>query len=85
MKIICTQENLNKGLSIVSNIADKNTNLPILNNVLLKASKNGLELITTNLEIGIKTFIRSKLQKRVSLLLMLNYLIVLLIYYQEKI
>ena len=61
MKIICTQENLNKGLSIVSNIADKNTNLPILNNVLLKASKNGLELITTNLEIGIKTFIRSKI------------------------
>ncbi len=60
MKIICTQENLHKGLNIVSNIADKNTNLPILNNVLLKASKDGLELITTDLEIGIKVFVRGK-------------------------
>ena len=35
MKIVCTQENLNKGLSLVSNIANKSSNLPILNNVLL--------------------------------------------------
>lgn len=63
MKLICTQENLNKGLNLVSYLANKNTNLPILNNVLLKASKNGLTLITTNLEIGIKVFIRSKVEE----------------------
>ncbi len=63
MKLICTQENLNKGLNLVSYLADKNTNLPILNNVLLKATKNGLTLITTNLEIGIKVFIRSKVEE----------------------
>ncbi len=60
MKIICTQENLNKGLNLVSHIANKNSNLPILNNVLFKANKDGLTLITTDLEIGIKVFVRSK-------------------------
>lgn len=60
MKIICTQENLNKGLNLVSHIANKNNNLPILSNVLLKANKEGLTLITTDLEIGIKVFVRSK-------------------------
>lgn len=63
MKFTCTQENLNKGLGLVSNIANKNSNLPILNNVLLKADKNGLTLITTDLEIGIKAFIRGKVDE----------------------
>ena len=63
MKIVCTQENLNKGFNLVSNIANKSTNLPILNNVLLKADKEGLILITTDLEIGIKVFVRSKIEE----------------------
>jgi DNA polymerase-3 subunit beta len=63
MKITCTQENLNKGLSLVSHIANKNSNLPILNNVLFKAVKDGLTLITTDLEIGIKVFVRSKIEE----------------------
>ena len=64
MKIVCTQENLNKGLSLVSNIANKSSNLPILNNVLLKADKEGLTLITTDLEIGIKALVRSKIEEQ---------------------
>jgi len=63
MKIVCTQENLNKGLSLVSNIANKSSNLPILNNVLLKADKDGLTLITTDLELGIKVSIRGKIDE----------------------
>ncbi|KKP91849.1 MAG: polymerase III subunit beta protein [Parcubacteria group bacterium GW2011_GWA2_36_10] len=63
MKLTCTQENLNKGLSLVSHIANKNNNLPILNNVLLKADKNGLLLVTTDLEIGIKAFVRGKVDE----------------------
>ena len=53
MKISCTQENLNKGLSVISHLANKNTNLPILNNVLLKTQEGGVLLTATNLEIGI--------------------------------
>lgn len=63
MKIVCTQENLNKGLSLVSNIANKSSNLPILNNVLLKADKEGLTFITTDLEIGIKVSVRGKIEE----------------------
>ncbi len=63
MKLTCTQENLNQGLNIVSHIANKNNNLPILNNVLLKADKNGLTLTTTDLEIGIKAFVRGKVEE----------------------
>ncbi|OGY41108.1 MAG: DNA polymerase III subunit beta, partial [Candidatus Buchananbacteria bacterium RBG_13_39_9] len=49
--------------SIVSHIASKNTSLPILNNVLIKAEKGGLSFLTTNLEIGIKCQVRGKIEK----------------------
>lgn len=63
MKFICTQENLNKGLTIVNHIANKNTTLPILNNVLLKTEDGILKLSTTNLEIGMNCIIRGKVEK----------------------
>ncbi len=63
MKLICLQDNLNQGLSIVSNITAKNINLPILNNVLIKAKNNVIKLSTTNLEIGINCLIRGKVEK----------------------
>ena len=63
MKLSCTQENLNKGLNTVSHIASKNTNLPILNNVLLRAEGGVLKLAATNLEIGISCVVRGKIEK----------------------
>lgn len=63
MKISCTQENLNQGLMVVSHIAYKNTNLPILSNILIKADNKLLTLSATNLEIGITIQIRSKIEK----------------------
>ena len=63
MKIISLQENLKKGISIVSHITSKNINLPILNNILIKANEEGIELIATNLEIGIIHSVRGKIEK----------------------
>lgn len=63
MKIVCTQENLNRGLTLVSNIANRSSNLPILNNVLIRADKDGVTLITTDLEVGVKAKIRGKVDK----------------------
>ncbi|MEK9129785.1 MAG: DNA polymerase III subunit beta [Patescibacteria group bacterium] len=63
MKFNCLQENLNKGLFIVNHIALKNSNLPILNNILIQVKNNIIKLITTNLEIGIKCQIRGKVEK----------------------
>ncbi len=62
MKFSCTQENLQRGLGLVSHLANKNVNLPILNNVLLKTEDGGLVLATTNLEIGVKCQIRGKIE-----------------------
>lgn len=63
MKISCTQENLNQGLMVVSHIASKNNNLPILSNILIKAEDKLLTLLATNLEIGVTIQIRSKIDK----------------------
>jgi DNA polymerase-3 subunit beta len=63
MKIISLQENLKKGISIVSHITSKNVNLPILNNILIKAEEGSIDLIATNLEIGIIHSVRGKIEK----------------------
>lgn len=63
MKISCTQENLHRGLNIISHLAAKNTNLPILNNVLIKTKEGGVNLSATNLEIGINCVVRAKVEK----------------------
>jgi DNA polymerase III subunit beta len=62
MKIICTQENLMKGLGAVSHIAGKNVSLPILNNILIKTENGSIKLMSTNLDIGVKTTIRGKIE-----------------------
>lgn len=61
MKLICTQENLNKALDVVGRIVSKNTTLLILNNVLLKTERGGLKLNSTNLELGVSCWIGGKI------------------------
>ncbi|MDD5043720.1 MAG: DNA polymerase III subunit beta [Patescibacteria group bacterium] len=63
MKLSCTQENLNQGLFVVGHIASKNTNLPILGNVLIEAKEGGVKLRATNLEIGVSCIIRGKVDE----------------------
>ncbi|MCK4799875.1 DNA polymerase III subunit beta [Candidatus Parcubacteria bacterium] len=63
MKFICTQENLNKALSIVGKITNKNSTLPILNNILLKVEKGQLKLSSTNLEIGVNCWVGGKVEE----------------------
>jgi len=63
MKFTCLQENFNKALSNVSHIASRSATLPILNNVLLEVKDGLINLSSTNLEIGIKTHLRGKIEK----------------------
>lgn len=63
MKLSGLQENLKQGLFFVNHIANKNINLPILNNVLIRAQENNIEFVSTNLEIGITCNIRGKVEK----------------------
>lgn len=53
MKIRCTQQNLSRGLSVVSHAVSNRSTLPILANVLLATENGQLKLSATNLEIGI--------------------------------
>jgi DNA polymerase III subunit beta len=62
LKIFSLQENLKQGLALVGHISGKNINLPILNNVLIKAEEGKIKLITTNLEVGISSVIRGKIE-----------------------
>lgn len=62
MKISCTRENLFQGLSITSHLSQKNINLPILQNVLVKAEGGSIQFTSTNLEIAIHCVIRGKVE-----------------------
>lgn len=63
MKLICLQENLQKGLNITEKITGKNNALPILSNILLETQKGLLNISSTNLEIGINCRIPAKIEK----------------------
>ena len=63
MKLTTLKENLKEGLSLVSHIAGKNQNLPILNNIMIDAREGNTKLISTNLEIGIVHTIRGKIEE----------------------
>ena len=63
MKLTILQTKLKEVLNLVEKIPTKNSTLPILNNILIKAKKNFLELSTTNLEIGIRAWSLAKVEK----------------------
>ena len=63
MKLICTQENLNKALNVIGKIINRNPALPILNNVLIETDKGRIKLSSTNLEMGINCWIGGKISE----------------------
>ncbi len=63
MKVSCLQENLTKGLSIVSRAVATRSTLPVLSNILLSTDESRLKLSATNLEIGINCWIGAKVEQ----------------------
>ena len=57
MKLTCQPHVLSQALQIVSRAISTRTTLPILNNILLETTSEGLSLTATNLEIGIRKVI----------------------------
>ena len=55
------QENLARGLQVVSRAVSTRSSLPVLSNVLLKTEDGGLKLTATNLEIGITYWVPGKI------------------------
>lgn len=62
MRVSCLQENLAKGLSIVSRAVSSRSTLPVLGNILIEAKNNELRLAATNLEIGVNCWIGAKVE-----------------------
>ena len=72
MKISVLQENLAKGLSIVSKAVDSRPTLPVLNNILLEAEGSRLKLAATNLQMSITMWISAKVDVAGSITLPAN-------------
>jgi DNA polymerase-3 subunit beta len=62
MRVSVLQENLAKGLSIVTRAVGSRPSLPVLGNVLLASEESRLKLSATNLELGITTWIGAKVE-----------------------
>lgn len=67
MELTVTQEKLAKALNIVSKIANMKTQLPILDNILIKTEGNRLMIASTNLEIATTEYIGAKIIKQGSI------------------
>jgi DNA polymerase-3 subunit beta len=63
MKVSCLQENLARGLAIVSRAVATRSTLPVLNNILLSAEQGRLKLAATNLELAITCWIGAKVDE----------------------
>jgi len=62
MNVSVMQENLARGLGVVSRAVSSRATLPVLANVLLKTESSGLKLTATNLEIGINCWVPGKVE-----------------------
>jgi DNA polymerase-3 subunit beta len=63
VKITCKQQDLSRGLSVVSHAVSNRSTLPILANILLATDHGRLKLYATNLEIGINCWIDAEVQE----------------------
>jgi DNA polymerase-3 subunit beta len=62
MKVSVLQENLARGLSVVSRAVSPRSTLPVLANVLVATDEGRLRLSATNLEMGITCWIGAKIE-----------------------
>ncbi|MEW5869187.1 MAG: DNA polymerase III subunit beta [Chloroflexota bacterium] len=63
MKVTVLQENLTRGLSVVSRAVSPRSTLPVLANILVATDEGRLRLSATNLELGITCWIGAKIQE----------------------
>lgn len=59
MKVMCPQEGLARGLGIVGRAVATRSTLPILSNILIQTDDGRLKLSATNLEIGIRCWVKA--------------------------
>src|SRR5512143_829045 len=63
MKVTVLQENLARGLNIVSRAVASRSTLPVLSNILIASDEGRLRLSATNLELGITCWIAARIEQ----------------------
>jgi len=63
MKVTVLQENLARGLGIVSKAVAPRSTLPVLSNILIASDEGRLRLSATNLEMGITCWIPARIEE----------------------
>ena len=63
MKLTCVPSTFSQALQVVSRAISTRTTLPILNNVLLETTGDGLALTATNLEVGIRKVVAAEISE----------------------
>ncbi|NJC99001.1 MAG: DNA polymerase III subunit beta [Anaerolineales bacterium] len=63
MKVTVLQENLARGLGIVSKAVSPRSTLPVLANILIASDEGRLRLSATNLELGITCWIPARIEE----------------------
>ena len=63
MKVTVLQENLARGLGIVSRAVSPRSTLPVLSNILIASDEGRLRLSATNLEMGITCWIPARIEQ----------------------
>lgn len=64
MKLICSKDNLLKGVNIVSKAVPTRTTMAILECILIDASTNEIKLMANDMELGIETKIEGTVEER---------------------
>src|SRR6266568_3676995 len=63
MDFVTTKENLLAELDVMQGIVEKKSTIPILSNIVIDAGKDRLELLATDLEVGIRTSCEAKIAR----------------------
>ncbi len=63
MKAITLQEDLAKGLVMVSRVVASRGQLPVLANILVEGTKEGVNLVATNLELGMRVAVGGRVEE----------------------
>ena len=69
MKFSTKKEDISSELQLLQGIVEKRNTMPILANILVKAKEKEIELIGTDLEVGLKTHFPAKIQETGSITL----------------
>lgn len=64
MKIICSKNDLSKGVNIALKAVPSKTTMPILECILIDASSNQIKFVTNDMELGIETVVEGTISEK---------------------